>query len=77
MRIYDDHVWINSTKTGEMVFMRSKYFADKLDDLDDFWGFFPRTFLPQSKLYIYSNDTVIDEDDPAIWTKVTLFIIDS
>ena len=74
MRLYDDHLWINSTATGEMAWMRTKYFMDKLEGLDEFWGFFPRTYLPQTKLFFYEAGMAVD--DP-VMTKVTLFIIDS
>ena len=51
-----------------MSLIRTKYFSERLEDMDNFYGFFPRTYLPQSKLY---------NADTSISTKVTLFFIDS
>ena len=45
--LYDDHLWLNSTEIGgEMSLIRTKYFSEKLIDMDNFYGFFPRTYLP-------------------------------
>ena len=57
-----------------MAWLRTKYFTEKLEDLEDFWGFFPRTYLPQVKLFQYGG---AEEDSDPDMTKVTLFIIDS
>ena len=62
---YDDHIWVNVTNSTYAL-ARTSYYQDRLSDLDDFWGFFPRTFLPQTKLYANGNTA-----------KVTLFFIDS
>ena len=59
-----------------MSWIRTKYFTEKLQDLEDFWGFFPRTFLPQTKLFQYNSEAAEEDPDPEM-TKVTLFIIDS
>ena len=30
----------------QFALARTQYYYDRLDDLPNFWGFFPRTFLP-------------------------------
>ena len=52
----------------ELAFARTKYYYDRLDGLQDFWGFFPRTYLPQARIYGPNDD---DSE------KVTLFFIDT
>ena len=64
---YDDHVWLNISNT-QMAFARTDYYYKHLDDMPDFQGFFPRTYLPQTKLYRSLDNS---------WEKVTLFFIDS
>ena len=61
-------MWLNSTNTGEMAWTRRAYYDARLGHLDEFWGFFPRTYLPGTKLY---NSETGDT------TKITLFFIDS
>ena len=44
---YDDHVEITkSDGSKSYVLARTQYYYDRLNDLPEFWGFFPRTFLP-------------------------------
>lgn len=54
-----------------MVLIRTSYYNERLSDLDGFWGFFPRTYLPQTKLY---RNLPQGESE---WAKMTLFFIDS
>ena len=44
-----------------MALMRTKYFMDKLDELDGYNGFFPRVLLPTVKMY-KKSDTSTYED---------------
>lgn len=69
MIVYDDHVAINSTEGILFSFARTPYFDQRLEGLEGFYGFFPRTYLPQTKIYRGTSN-----DD---WTKMTLFFIDS
>ena len=52
---------------GKLTLMRTKYFLSRLENLSDFWGFFPRTFLPQTNLNKDGGDSM----------KITLFFIDT
>ena len=42
---YEDHLFVNMT-SSQYAFARTQYYYDRLNDLTEFWGFFPRSFLP-------------------------------
>lgn len=46
--IYPDHVYFNTSSAGELALVRTKYYNERLEGLEGFWGFFPRTYLPQT-----------------------------
>ena len=44
--VYEDHVLVNTSDDTQFSFARTPYFTKKLEGLDGFYGFFPRTYLP-------------------------------
>lgn len=44
--VYDDHVLFNNT----LAVMRTRYFQDRLQDIETFDGFMPRWILPRSTI---------------------------
>ena len=51
IEIYDDKLLLIIDEDTTIPFMRTNYYMSKLKGLDDFNGFFGRTFLPQAKIY--------------------------
>ena len=50
-----------------MALARTQYYYDHLTDMPDFWGFFPRIYLPHTKVFTKDDEMA----------KLTLFFIDS
>ena len=56
--IFDDKIVINDS----IAFLRTSYFTDILGELEGYNGFFPRTLLPNIKLYKKPDSGIQYED---------------
>ena len=73
MTLDDDRVIIQTgTGSNSLAFARTNYYTSKLNGLDDFDGFFPRLFIPNSRIYKKNEGT-----DEYTYVTQTLFWIDS
>ena len=73
MTVNDDRVVIQpGTSSNGLAFARTNYYTNRLNGLEGFDGFFPRLFIPNSRIYKKNEDT-----DEYSFATQTLFWIDS